>query len=177
MSTPCRLSARACIANGLAQVRAPIQRMSKPYSRHNSTCSGVATSVVISIPVSSFTRFIQGKAFSPLPSKPPGLVRGFHTPARKMWQPLRANSFAVAMTCCSVSAEQGPAITIGRLWSLGKLSGSKSNSIIYPAVSCINASACCKSALPCSSSPFWISNAPRSLKAAIQNGLISRTLP
>jgi hypothetical protein len=30
------------------------------------------------MPNSSFTRFSQGNAFVPLPSKPPGLVRGFH---------------------------------------------------------------------------------------------------
>ena len=130
-SIPLRESARACMANGLAVVRAPTQRMSIPYFSANSTCSGVATSVATSIPVSSFTCFIQGSAFSPLPSNPPGLVRGFHTPARNMWHPLAAKSLAVVITCSSVSAEHGPAITNGRSLSLGNVSFSNSNSIIF----------------------------------------------
>ena len=129
-STPFRLSASDCMANGLAEVRAPTQRMSIPYFKASSTCSGVATSVAVSIPVSSFTCFIQGKAFSPFPSKPPGLVRGFHTPARNMWQPLAASCLAVVITCSSVSAEHGPAMIQGRSWSLGKFNGSNSNSIV-----------------------------------------------
>ena len=66
-STPRSESASACMANGLAEVRAPIQRMSMSYLRASSTCSGVATSVLTSILVSFFTRCIQGSAFSPLP--------------------------------------------------------------------------------------------------------------
>ena len=129
-STPLKLSAKACIANGLAEVRAPIHRMSIPYFRASSTCSGVATSVATSMPVVSFTCFIHGRAFSPLPSKPPGLVRGFHTPARNMWQPFEASCVAVDITCSSVSAEHGPAITVSRSLSLGRLSGCNSSSII-----------------------------------------------
>src|SRR5574344_141610 len=128
-STPCRESANACMANGLADVRAPTQRISTPYFRQSSTCSGVATSVETSIPVSSFTSLSQGSASSPLPSKPPGLVRGFQIPARKLWQPFCANWRAVVITCSSVSAEQGPAITNGRSLSLGRFNGSSSNSI------------------------------------------------
>ena len=131
-SVPCKASASACMAKGLADVRAPTQRMSMSYFRASSTCLGVATSVATSMPVSSFTRFIQGSAFSPLPSKPPGLVRGFHTPARKLWQPLEASWRAVVITCSSVSAEQGPAITKGRSLSLGSFKGSNSSSIKRP---------------------------------------------
>ena len=130
MSTPCKASAKACIAKGLADVLAPTHRMSMPYFKANSTCSGVATSVEIIMPASSFTLFIHGKAISPLPSKPPGFVRGFHIPARKMWHPFAARLCAVDITCSSVSAEQGPAMTIGRSLSLGSRKGSKSNSII-----------------------------------------------
>ena len=118
------------MAKGLADVLAPTQRISIPYFRATSTCSGVATSVEIIIPVSSFTRCIHGKAISPLPSKPPGFVRGFHTPARKIWHPLAARLRAVDITCSSVSAEQGPAMTNGRSLSLGSRKGSNSNSII-----------------------------------------------
>ena len=128
-STPRSESAKACTAKGLAVVRAPTQRMSMSYFRASSTCSGVATSVAMSMWVSSFTCFIQGSAFSPWPSKPPGLVRGFHTPARKLWQPFMASSRAVSITCSSVSALHGPAITKGRSLSLGKFNGCKSNSI------------------------------------------------
>ena len=60
-----RTSANACTAKGLAVVRAPIQRMSMSYFSASSTCSGVATSVEMSMWVSSFTCFIQGSAFSP----------------------------------------------------------------------------------------------------------------
>ena len=130
MSTPFRASAKACMAKGLAVVRAPIHRMSISYFKASSTCSGVATSVEISMCVSSFTCFIQGRAFSPLPSKPPGLVRGFHTPARKLWQPFMASWRAVFITCSSVSALQGPAMTKGRSLSLGRFSFSNSNSIV-----------------------------------------------
>ena len=125
-SMPRSASAMSCTAKGLAVVRAPIQRMSMPYLRASSTCSGVATSTAVSMWVVSFTSFIQGRAFSPFPSKPPGLVRGFHTPARKMWQPFPANWLAVCITCCSDSALHGPAMTNGRTLSLGRLSGSKS---------------------------------------------------
>ena len=128
-STPFSESARACMAKGLAEVRAPTQRMSMPYFSASSTCSGVATSVDTNMPVSSFTCFIHGSATSPLPSNPPGFVRGFHTPARNMWQPLAAKSRAVVITCSSVSAEHGPAITNGRSLSLGNESFSSSNSI------------------------------------------------
>ena len=128
-SAPLRLSARACMAKGLAVVRAPIHRMSTPYFRLSSTCCGVATSVAMSIPVSSLTVFSHGSAFSPLPSKPPGLVRGFHTPALNMWHPFEASCLAVVITCSSVSAEHGPAMTNGRSLSLGKFNGSSSSSI------------------------------------------------
>ena len=129
-STPFNESANDCMAKGLALVRAPTQRMSMSYLRASSTCSGVATSVAVNMPVSSFTCFIHGRAFSPLPSKPPGLVRGFQTPALNMWHPLPASWRAVVITCSSVSAEQGPAMTIGRSKSLGRPSGSKSSSIV-----------------------------------------------
>ena len=130
MSIPFRLSARACMAKGFAVVRAPTHSISMSYFRACSTCSGVATSVVISIPVSSFTLFIQGSAASPFPSKPPGFVRGFHTPARKIWHPFEANCLAVVITCSSVSAEHGPAITNGLSLSQGNPNGFKSNSIV-----------------------------------------------
>ena len=129
-STPFKASASACIAKGLAVVRAPIQRISIPYFNASSTCSGVATSVETSIPVSFLTCCIQGSAFSPWPSKPPGFVRGFQMPARKLWQPKVASCFAVVINCSSVSAEQGPAITNGRTLSLGRLSFSNSSSIL-----------------------------------------------
>ena len=129
LSTPRRESANACMAKGFALVRAPIQRMSTSYFSASSTCSGVATSVATFMPVSFFTSCSQGKAFSPLPSKPPGFVRGFHTPARKLWHPSSFSWRAVVITCSSVSAEHGPAMTNGRSLSAGRFSFSNSNSI------------------------------------------------
>ena len=55
------------------------------------------------------------KATSPLPSKPPGLVRGFQMPARKILMPLLASMRAVSITCCSVR-HTWPAIIIGRFF-------------------------------------------------------------
>ena len=130
-STPFSASARDCMAKGLAVVRAPTHNTSMPYFSASSTCSGVATSVAVRRPVSCFTICIQGRAFSPLPSKPPGLVRGFQIPARKMWKPLPASCLAVFITWSSVSAEQGPAIMNGLSVLQGRSRGSKSNSILY----------------------------------------------
>ena len=131
ISIPLSESASACIAKGLAEVRAPIQIMSTPYSNTSSTCSGVATSVATDIPVSSFTRFSHGNAFSPCPSKPPGLVRGFQTPARYTLQPSEASCRAVDITCSSVSAEHGPAITKGRSPQPFIFRGIKDKSIVF----------------------------------------------
>ena len=117
-SMPFKASARACIAKGLATVRAPIQRISTSAASAASTCCGVATSVATSMPVSFFTRVSHGSPASPTPSKPPGLVRGFQMPARKMRTPLPASWHAVLITCSSVSAEQGPAMIIGRCVSM-----------------------------------------------------------
>ena len=129
-SVPFSASASACTAKGLAVVRAPTQRMSMPCLRASSTCSGVATSVAVSMPVSSLTRSIQGSAGSPCPSKPPGFVRGFQMPARNMWQPLPASCLAVVITCSSVSALQGPAMMKARSWSLGRFRGCSWSSIL-----------------------------------------------
>ena len=117
MSTPFSASAISCTAKGLAVVRAPTQSMSIPAFRHSYTCLAVATSVDTYMPVSFFTSFSQASPSTPIPSKPPGLVRGFQIPARKIFTPLAASWVAVDITCSSVSALQGPAITIGRLSS------------------------------------------------------------
>ena len=53
-----------------------------------------------------------------VPSNPPGLVRGFQIPARNNLMPLSAIPLAVSITCSSVSALHGPAITIGRCGSI-----------------------------------------------------------
>ena len=128
-STPCKQSASDCTAKGFAVVRAPIHSRSMSCCKQSSTCSGVATSVPTSIPVSFFTRCNHFRALSPTPSKPPGLVRGFHTPARKIWQPFSARACAVWTTWSSVSAEQGPAITKGCCASVGRSRGRISSSI------------------------------------------------
>ena len=131
-STPFNASAISCTANGLAVVRAPIHNMSMLAFKHSYTCLAVATSVETSIPVSSFTRFIQARPSTPIPSNPPGLVRGFQIPARKIFVPRLANAWAVLITCSSVSALHGPAMTIGRSWGTpANAKGCKSNSIVY----------------------------------------------
>lgn len=78
----------------------------------------VATSVETYIPVSFFTSFNQARPSTPIPSKPPGLVRGFQIPARNIFCPLAASCLAVSITCSSVSALHGPAMTIGLLASM-----------------------------------------------------------
>ena len=138
ISTPLRESAISCMAKGLAEVRAPIQRISMPAFKAASTCALFATSVATSIPHSFCTRCIHGSPSSPIPSKLPGLVRGFHIPARNIFTPILLSCCAVVMTCSSVSALQGPAITRGRLSSTpGRLSFSNLSSIvIYLIISC-----------------------------------------
>ena len=140
MSTPRSESASSCMAKGLAVVRAPIHKMSIPLSRQASTCLGVATSVDTSMPSSSCTRLSQGRPSVPTPSKPPGLVRGFHTPARNILMPFLQSWVAVFITCSSVSAEHGPAITMGRLLSMpGRFRGDKVNSIVFSITVLLNA--------------------------------------
>ena len=137
-SVPCSESAKACIAKGLAVVRAPIHRMSMPYFMASSTCSGVATSVATIIPVLSFTFLSQPSAGSPCPSKQPGLVRGFQAPARNIWHPFEASCKAVVITCSSVSALHGPAMINGRSLSLGRFSGLRCISIYFSIIYCFN---------------------------------------
>ena len=82
LSVPRNDSATSCIENGLAAVRAPIQRISRSNGAALSTCLAFATSVAIGRPVNSRAFVSQGNASTPAPSNEPGLVRGFHTPAR-----------------------------------------------------------------------------------------------
>ena len=84
-STPFKASAKSCTLNGLTVVRAPIHKTSTPYFKANSMCSGVATSIAKGNPVSFFASTNHFKAGSPIPSKLPGRVRGFQTPALMMW--------------------------------------------------------------------------------------------
>ncbi len=49
---------------------------------------------------------------SPSPWKLYGELRGLNAPPRKIFAPARRTAAAVARTCCSVSAEHGPAMTI-----------------------------------------------------------------
>ncbi len=79
------------------------------------------------MPVSRFTRRSHASASMPTPSNPPGLVRGFHTPARKMRMPSAARARAVASTCSSVSALHGPAMIVGRCAAIsGNTMGNRS---------------------------------------------------
>ena len=132
-SCPTSASAISCMAKGLATVRAPIQRMSMPCSSAAFTCAAVATSVVTSMPNCFCTRCSHFNPGSPTPSNPPGFVRGFHMPARKILMPLLASCVAVVITCSSVSAEQGPAIVRGRVVISipGRLRGRRSSSILF----------------------------------------------
>ena len=109
-----RVSAISCTANGLAVVRAPIHSISIPALRAACTWAAVATSVAASIPQLRAARIIQGSAFSPYPSNPPGLVRGFHAPARSTRTPVSRRAMAVNIICSSLSALHGPAMIMGR---------------------------------------------------------------
>ena len=131
-STPFKASAISCTAKGLTVVRAPIHRMSMPAFNASKTWSLVATSVATSIPVSCFTRLSHGKPKVPMPSNPPGFVRGFQMPARKIFTPFSAKLLAVSITCSSDSALHGPAMTIGRWVSIpGNANGSIFISIFF----------------------------------------------
>src|SRR6476619_689029 len=69
------------------------------------------------MPVSLRACCSHGKPFVPMPSKLPGLVRGFQMPARIISTlPVLCKRTAVSSTCSSVSALQGPAIINGRLF-------------------------------------------------------------
>ncbi|MPM83236.1 hypothetical protein SDC9_130299 [bioreactor metagenome] len=147
MSTPLNVSAISCTAKGFAVVRAPIHNISMLYFRDSYTCFSVATSVATYIPVSLRTCWSHFNAGVPTPSNPPGFVRGFHTPALKIFTPFSASFFAVSMTCSSVSALHGPEIMIGRLSSTP---GNKidSNSIFFFVM-------CCKLKFDCRLPPFF----------------------
>ena len=110
---PRSISAISCMANGLVLVLAPIHRISMPAARAARTWSIVATSVATSIPVSRFTACSHGSPRSPTPSKPPGIVRGFQTPALNIFTPIALNALAASSVCCSVSALHGPAMRMG----------------------------------------------------------------
>ena len=110
-SVPARASASSDTANGLAVVRAPIQKVSSPALRAASACCGEAISVATCIPSSSLTRTSQGRPCSPTPSKDPGRVRGFHRLALKKQIPPALKARAVSKVCSSVSALHGPAKT------------------------------------------------------------------
>ena len=116
VSEPRIASAISCTLNGFEVVRAPIQNISIPKASALSTCFAFATSIATGRPVCFFTSTSHGSAGMPAPSKPPGFVRGFQTPARTMSTlPDAAKSFAVSRVCSAVSAEHGPDIIIGFL--------------------------------------------------------------
>ena len=113
MSVSFRASAISCTRKGLAVVLAPIHTRSTPCLRHSKTCFSLATSVAIFKPYSFFALCIHFKPGTPVPSKHPGWVRGFQIPARNTLMPKSLSPAAVVITCSSVSALQGPAITLG----------------------------------------------------------------
>ena len=106
-------SAISWTANGLAVVRAPIQKSVTPVRRACRRWTGVAISVTGSIPVLSRTSASHARARTPMPSNEPGLVRGFQTPARNTRMPVSDSSRAVRSVCSRLSALHGPAITSG----------------------------------------------------------------
>ena len=115
-SLPWRLSAISCTAKGDTVVRAPIHSMSTPCLSAHSTCAWFATSTAIGSPVALFTSLSHSRPGSPIPSNVPGLVRGFHTPARiTSTLPERASCMAVSTVCSRVSALHGPAMMRGLL--------------------------------------------------------------
>src|SRR6185436_19886090 len=116
-SVPRNASATSCTLNGFTVVLAPIHNTSTSNVNASCTCLPVATSTVVGKPVSFFACCSQGKPFAPMPSNIPGLVRGFQIPARIISTlPVAARACAVANTCSSVSALQGPLIISGRLF-------------------------------------------------------------
>ena len=115
--TPRSASATSCTLNGFTVVRAPIHKTSTSKCNASSTCFAVATSTVIGNPVSFFALCIHGNPLVPIPSKLPGLVRGFQIPARNISTlPVAFNLCAVSKTCSSVSALHGPEMISGLLF-------------------------------------------------------------
>jgi hypothetical protein len=116
MSTPFKASAISCTLKGFGVVRAPIHSMSTPAFRQASTCWALATSVMVSSPVSFPASTSHSKAGSPRPSKVSGRVRGFQIPARRAftWGACWRMPRAVSSICSRLSALHGPAISSGR---------------------------------------------------------------
>src|SRR6266487_422142 len=116
-SAPRNASATSCTLKGFTVVRAPIHNTSISKCNASATCFAVATSTVSGKPVNFFACCSQGKPLVPMPSKLPGLVRGFQMPARNMSTfPVLCKRTAVSITCSSVSALHGPEIINGRLF-------------------------------------------------------------
>ena len=114
MSVSARASAISCTRKGLALVRAPSQTRSTPCFIHSNTCFSLATSVATFIPYSFFTLWSHLSPGTPMPSKHPGWVLGFHIPARNTLIPNSLSPAAVCIIWSSLSALHGPAITHGR---------------------------------------------------------------
>ena len=116
--TPLKASAISCTLKGFTVVRAPTHKTSTSKCKASSTCFAVATSTATGMPVSFLACCNQGKPLVPIPSKLPGLVLGFQIPARIISTlPVAANPLAVAITCSSVSALQGPEIINGAFFN------------------------------------------------------------
>src|SRR5690606_35308809 len=129
---PLKASATSCTLKGLTVVRAPIHKLSTSKCNASSTCLPVATSTATGKPVSCLAVCSQGSPFVPTPSKLPGLVLGFQIPALNMSTfPVTASLLAVSTSCVSVSALQGPEITIGLFLK------TSSATILVGAASCI----------------------------------------
>ena len=60
----------------------------------------------------SLAMLSHSNASSPIPSKDPGLVLGFQTPARNISTLLPLSPLAIASICSGLSALQGPAIKV-----------------------------------------------------------------
>src|SRR5689334_6608711 len=132
INTPRSASAKCCTWKGLTVVLAPIHNTSMSYFRASSICAGSATSTATRKLYCCLTSFSHFNASSPLPSKEPGRVLGFHTPARNKCTCICDKAAAVSNTWSRVSALQGPAIKNGLSFVLKKDMEAKVGLSLHP---------------------------------------------
>ncbi len=117
LSIPFIASVTSFIENGFTTVRVSSHNISIPYFKACSACFGVATSTVVSNPVSALSCWSKWSPVSTTSSKPCGLVRGFHMPdLNTLTCGILPIWWAVFITCSSVSALHDPLMITACFW-------------------------------------------------------------
>src|SRR6185436_14709791 len=92
-------------------LRAPTWKMSQYFSMSAIWLTSITSEITFRLCASAARRSICSPC-SPRPWNAYGELRGLKAPPRRIFAPARLTAAALACTCSSVSAEQGPAITI-----------------------------------------------------------------